>query len=235
MPHTSINSLITQKMIDDHIQPDTSTPPFHTLLGKVRKSLNQLLEHLKHNCTGWNKSWHNSSHKHVNWHGQFSTCLTEAITHHYEALPMGKKWNKEAPWCTSNLQHPFQLVSTYHCSVQERWWKCLVINYRALSRVTWELMWPMLRAEDIFSKLNGTKYFSTLDLHSGYHNIPSMKTLFPKQLLLFASFRKYKYLKVPFGLAQALAYFQKLKNKVLKDLQLATAYLDDIIIYSKIS
>ena len=37
MPQTSINSLTTQKMIDEHIQPDTFTSPLHTLLGDVRK------------------------------------------------------------------------------------------------------------------------------------------------------------------------------------------------------
>ena len=61
---------------------------------------------------------------------------------------------------------------------------------------------------------------------------PSMKTLFPKQLLL-SPFGKYKYLKVPFGLAQAPACFQELMNKVLKDLPFTIIYLDDIIIYSK--
>ena len=47
MPQTSINSLTTQKMLDEHIQPDTFTPPLHTLLVDVRKSLNQLLETFK--------------------------------------------------------------------------------------------------------------------------------------------------------------------------------------------
>ena len=40
-------------------------------------------------------------------------------------------------------------------------------------------------------------------------------------------------MKVPFGLAEAPAYFQELMNKVLKDLPFSIAYLDDIIIYSK--
>ena len=44
MLKTSINSLTTQKVLDEHIQPDTFTPPLHTLAGDVRKSLNQLLE-----------------------------------------------------------------------------------------------------------------------------------------------------------------------------------------------
>ena len=47
MLQTSINSLTTQQMLDGLFQPDTFTPPLHTLLGDVRKSLNQLLETLK--------------------------------------------------------------------------------------------------------------------------------------------------------------------------------------------
>ena len=61
---------------------------------------------------------------------------------------------------------------------------------------------------------------------------PLKKTLFHKGAFTSPS-GKYEYLKVPFGLAQALAYFQELMNKVLKDLPFAIAYLDDIIIYSK--
>ena len=42
--------------------------------------------------------------------------------------------------------------------------KCLVIDYHALNKVTMKFTWPMPKVEDIFSKLNGAKYFSTLDL-----------------------------------------------------------------------
>ena len=49
--------------------------------------------------------------------------------------------------------------------------KCLVIDYRALNKVTGKFVWPMPRDEAIFSKLNGAKYFSTIDLHAGYHHI----------------------------------------------------------------
>ena len=40
-------------------------------------------------------------------------------------------------------------------------------------------------------------------------------------------------MKVPFGLAQAPAYFQELMTGILKDFPFAIAYLDDIIIFSK--
>ena len=58
------------------------------------------------------------------------------------------------------------------------------------------------------------------------------KTVFPKQPSQLP-FWKYEYLKVPFGLVEALAYFQELMNKVLKDFPYAIAYLDDIILYRK--
>ena len=46
-------------------------------------------------------------------------------------------------------------------------------------------------------------------------------------------FRKFEYVKVPFGLAQAPAYFQELMTGILKDFPFAIAYLDKIIIFSK--
>ena len=90
----------------------------------------------------------------------------------------------------------------------------------------------MQKVEDIFSKMNGTTYFTTLDLCTGYHHIPLDKHSIPKTAFN-SPFRKYEYVKVPFGLAQAPAYFQELMTGILKDFNFAIAYLDDIIIFSK--
>ena len=92
----------------------------------------------------------------------------------------------------------------------------------------------MPNIEDIFCQLNSAKYFSTLNLRVGYHHIPLdevsiFKTTFTSQ------FEKYEYIKVPFGLAQAPAYFQQLMTGILKDFNFTIAYLDDIIIFSKIA
>ena len=110
--------------------------------------------------------------------------------------------------------------------------KCLVINYRGLNKVTRKFTWPMPKVEDIFSKLNGATYFTTLDLRAGYHHIPLDKPSIPKTAFN-SPFRKYEYVKVPFGLAQAPAYFQELMTGILKDFNFMIAYLDDIIIFSK--
>ena len=78
----------------------------------------------------------------------------------------------------------------------------------------------------------GLHYFTTLDLRAGYHHIPLDKPSIPKTAFN-SPFRKYEYVKVPFGLAQALAYFQELITGILKDFNFVIAYLDDIIIFSK--
>ena len=71
-----------------------------------------------------------------------------------------------------------------------------------------------------------------MDLHAGYHHIPLDKSSIPKTAFN-SPFGKYEYVKVPFRLAQAQAYFQELMTGILKDFPFAIAYLDDTIIFSK--
>ena len=75
-----------------------------------------------------------------------------------------------------------------------------------------------------------TKFYTTLDLRSGYHHIALDKDSIKKTAFV-APFAKYEYLKVPFGLAQAPAFFQNFMNKVLNGLKFTLTYLDDVIIF----
>ena len=109
--------------------------------------------------------------------------------------------------------------------------KRLCIDYRALNAITRTFIWPMPRVEDILAKLGKEKFFTTLDLRSGYHLIALDKESI-KKTAFCTPFGKYEYLKVPFGLAQAPSYFQKLMNKVLNGLNFAFTYHDYIIIFS---
>ena len=93
--------------------------------------------------------------------------------------------------------------------------KHLVIDYRALNKVTRKLTWPMPKVEDIFSKLNGATYFTTLDLRAGCHHIPLDKPSIPKTAFN-SPFGKFEYMKVPFGLAQAPVYLQELMTGILR-------------------
>ena len=78
--------------------------------------------------------------------------------------------------------------------------KCLVINYCALNKISRKFILLMPKVEDIFSQLNGTKYFSTLDLQAGYHHILLDESSIPKTAFT-SPFGKYEYIKVLFGLA----------------------------------
>ena len=91
---------------------------------------------------------------------------------------------------------------------------------------------PLLKINEMYAKLKGAKVFSTIDLRSGYHHIALGKSSRAKTAFV-TPFGKYEFLMVPFGLAQAPAYFQLLMNKVLKGLKFAMTYLDDIIIFSQ--
>ena len=64
----------------------------------------------------------------------------------------------------------------------------------------------MPKVEDIFSQLNGAKYFSTLGFQAGYHHIPLDEASIPMTAYT-SPLGKYKYIKVPFRLTQAPAYF----------------------------
>ena len=91
---------------------------------------------------------------------------------------------------------------------------------------------PLPKIDEMYAKLKGAKVFSTIDLRSGYHHIALDKSSRAKTAFV-TPFGKYEFLMVPFGLAQAPAYFQLLMNKVLKGLKFMMTYLDDIIIFSQ--
>ena len=90
--------------------------------------------------------------------------------------------------------------------------KCVVTNYRSLEKVTWKFVWPIPRVEDIFSKLNGAKYLSTLDLHAGYHHISLNEESIAKTAFT-SPFGIYEYLKVHFALEQALGILPRTEEK----------------------
>ena len=92
---------------------------------------------------------------------------------------------------------------------------------------------PLPKIDELYAKLKGYKVFSSLDLRSGYYHISLKDLAKPKSAFVLSSLGKYQFNRVPFGLAQAPAYFQKLINDILKGCNFAMGYLDDIIIYSR--
>ena len=92
---------------------------------------------------------------------------------------------------------------------------------------------PLPKIDELYARLQGYKIFSTLDLRSGYYHIGLSESAKPKTAFMISGIGKYQFNRVPFGLAQAPAYFQTLIDKVLDNIDFAMGYLDDIIIFSR--
>ena len=78
----------------------------------------------------------------------------------------------------------------------------------------------MPKIDELYAKLQGYRVFSTLDLRSGYYHIGLSDSTKPKTAFAVSGMGKYEFNRVPFRLAQAPAYFQKLINEVLTDCKL---------------
>ena len=110
----------------------------------------------------------------------------------------------------------------------------LVIDYRQLNDVTVGDSYPLHNITDILDQLGQSKYFTIIDLQSGYHQIPmdpkdAQKTGFSTEEGHF------QFSRMPFGLKTAPATFQRLMDNVLAGL-LGTrcfVYLDDIVVYAR--
>ena len=92
---------------------------------------------------------------------------------------------------------------------------------------------PLPKIDELYAKLQGYKVFNTPDLWSGYYHIGLSDSAKPKTALVVSGMGKFKFNRLPFGLAPAPAYFQRLINEVLTDCNFVMGYLDDIIIFSK--
>lgn len=109
----------------------------------------------------------------------------------------------------------------------------MCIDYRALNKLTVRDSSSIPRPDECLERLVGAKYFTSIDLKSGYHQLRIAdedidKTAFNTR------YGKFAFLVLPFGLSNAPPTFQRLMNNVLADCldKFALVYLDDILIWS---
>lgn len=108
------------------------------------------------------------------------------------------------------------------------------IDFRKLNSRTKKWVFPLPNQEDILESGSGSKYFTTLDLNSGYWQLPMDED--SRQYTAFSTYNNlYEFLRMPFGLANAAASFSKLMSTVMSGLvgQAVHIYLDDLIIMSR--
>lgn len=107
--------------------------------------------------------------------------------------------------------------------------KRLCVDYRALNNKTKRDHYPLPRIEDLLDQLSGQTVFTTLDLASGYHQIPIAEESIEKTAFVTPD-GQYEYTRMPFGLANAPAVFQRVMHKVLARVKYVIIYMDDILI-----
>lgn len=108
------------------------------------------------------------------------------------------------------------------------------IDFRRVNSATKKDVYPLPRIDDILNSLRGAKYFSTIDLTSGYWQIPMDKQ--SREITAFRSpLGLYEFTVMPFGLANAPATFQRMMDNTLRDKinNGVLVYIDDIVIYGR--
>ena len=108
------------------------------------------------------------------------------------------------------------------------------VDYHKLNSVTILDQYPLPQIQYIFDQVGGSTIFSSLDLKAGYWQLAVAEDRIEK-----TAFRchlgHYEFLRMPIGLTNAPAVFQRMMDKVLAGLigRIVMVYLDDIVIYSR--
>ncbi|GJP78325.1 hypothetical protein CLOP_g8647, partial [Closterium sp. NIES-67] len=108
----------------------------------------------------------------------------------------------------------------------------VVIDYRRLNAITKSAdRFPLPRIDEILDQLRGAQYFTILDIKSAYYNIAVAEQDIPKTAFVTPT-GLYEFTRMPFGLKNAPATWQRFIMGVFRDLPFIICYLDDAAIWS---
>jgi len=114
-------------------------------------------------------------------------------------------------------------------SEQKKW--RLVIDYRQINKKLLSDKFPLPRIDDILDQLGRAKYFSCLDLMSGFHQIELEKS--SRDITSFSTSNGlYRFTRLPFGLKIGPNSFQRMMTIAFSGLEPSQAflYMDDLIV-----
>ncbi len=108
------------------------------------------------------------------------------------------------------------------------------VDYRRLNKLTIRDSYPLPRMDECIDSLGEARYLTTLDCLSGFWQIP-MKPEDRDKTTFVCHHGSYRYLRMPFGLMNSPATFQRAIDIILAGFKWSTCliYLDDIIVFSK--
>ena len=146
-----------------------------------------------------------------------------------EMLAQGIIVRSASPWCS-----PVVLVAKkgpQDVQNPKDWRLC--IDYRRVNDCTLDSSaYPLPRCEETLEYLNGSKWFTSLDLLSGYYQVPMSRDSAPKTAWGIPGSGLFEYRRLPFGLKGAPSTFQRLMEDTLRGLIFSdvVVYIDDLLI-----
>nr|GEX78827.1 putative reverse transcriptase domain-containing protein [Tanacetum cinerariifolium] len=134
-------------------------------------------------------------------------------------MPVGKSPYRLAPTKMQELSNQLK-------EVQEK-------DYRELNKLTVKNRYPLPRIDDLFDQLQGSRYFSKIDLQFGYHRLRVHEEDIPKTAFR-TRYEHFEFTVMPFGLTNAPAYVD-LMNRICRSYldKFVIVFIDEILIYSK--
>ncbi|MEW8544528.1 MAG: reverse transcriptase family protein, partial [Candidatus Thiodiazotropha sp.] len=149
--------------------------------------------------------------------------IEEVREHLQEMLQAGAIRNSESPY-SSNVV----IVRKKDGTIR------FCVDFRKLNNRTVKDAYAIPRIEDSLHLLAGAKYFSKLDLRSGYWQVEVSEDDKPKTAFQVGTLGFYEFNRMPFGLCNAPATFQRLMERCMGDMNLRDCliYLDDIVVFS---
>src|SRR5438132_11464378 len=138
-------------------------------------------------------------------------------------LEMGIIKESSSPWSWPVLLVPKKNSKNRMC-----------VDYRKLNAVTERDNYPLPLINEVLETFGNAKYFSTIDLASGYWQI-AMRESDKKKTAFITKYGTYEFNVMPFGLCNAPATFQRLMNQIYKGIayKYVVVYLDDTNVFSQ--